>query len=587
MTSSRYLIGLLLLSATVQAASPDTPCARFLDPSTGQAGHEFGVQACTMSDPRPFDSAGGVPYVRIEVGVTGTLDGFTVKSEPRYEMLTDVAEFALAQRQNLGPYFRGTGHYTAEKGNLLTMFMPTSPAGWNGKMFVLVHGMSSYGKVGELQPRTAGRYSPLMDVNEFAGLMIDKGYVVVHTSRPAARRENGASETVVLRDGTKMGEKSFGYHAGLIKDWTALAQRIVRERLGKVPDRTYFYGKSAGASIGRLINYVPGVNVDAGGKRMFEGFIIDDAGGGWYMPTLKFRRVELDENSFRVEPDDQDHLPFDKTRLDAFAHQIDLVHQAYIGADFVEGNYLWLKRHNTVLLQRKGADAKARTYEVVGLSHGDAGNVWPSPLYTENLDLSGIMDALVDMLDGWVDGRVTPPPSRSDDFRVGDVDGDYRLDHPAIQLPEAACPLGVYYEFPPGVKAPGRTGFAPYLDVSRPAVNADTEPLPPGFKEEWLEPLDSRGRPLDMNHNSVRDTRESVEEAWRRRRVEGQRYGTLEADEAFTPGQYARCVVAAASELAGAGLLSEAAMFHYLEQATAFQKNPGAAAPKPALSLEP
>ncbi len=90
-----------------------------------------------------------------------------------------------------------------------------------------------------------------------------------------------------------------------------------------------------------------------------------------------------------------------------------------------------------------------------------------------------------------------------------------------------------------------------------------------------------------MNHNSVRDTRESVEEAWRRRRIEGQRYGTLEADEAFTPGQYARCVVAAASELAGAGLLSEAAMFHYMEQATAFQKNPGAATPKPDLSLEP
>jgi hypothetical protein len=569
------LLWLLLASAGVRLQGAQADCARFLPAPRVEAGRSIGIQACTIREAAPFTNASGVPYVRLEVGVTGTLDGYTVKEGPRYEMLTDVPEFALAQRQNLGPYFRATGYYTAEKGNLLTIFAPASAADWNGRMFVLVHGMVSYGKVGELRPRTAGQYSPLMNVNSFAGLMIDKGYVVVYTSRPAARHENGASERVVLRDGGEMGEKSFGYHAGLLKDWTFLAERIVRQRLGRDPDQTYFYGKSAGASIGRIINYAPGVNAGPDGKRVFDGFIMDDAGGGWYMPTLAFRRVDLGENRFRVEPT-EDRLKVDQAMLDRFAHQIEFVHQEYIGADFVEGNYLWLKRLNAVLLAKKGLGSKTRTYEVVGLSHGDAGNVWPSPLYTQNLDQSGMMDALIDMLDLWVHGRVTPPPSRSDDYRVGDLDGDFRLDHPAVRLPEVACPLGVYYEFPPGVDSPGRTGFAPFLTQSRPSVNADTEKPPAGFDESWLEPLDNRGRPVDMNGNGVRDTRESVEQAWQRRRIEGERTGVLEANEPFTPDRYARCVVRAASDLAEAGLLSGSALFHYIAEAERFRREWGA-----------
>lgn len=569
MTSSTTVLGLVLLGVALSAGSVADDCARLLDSTRAASGSTAGITSCTMSAPRPIESADGAAYELLEVGVSGTLDGFTVKEGPRYEMLTDLPEFALAQRQNLGPYFRATGTYSAEKGNLLTIFLPQSAEHWNGKMFVLVHGMSSYGKVRDLQPRTAGRYAPLMNVNMFAGLMIDAGYAVVHTSRPAARRENGASESVVLRDGTEMGEKSFGYHAGLIKDWTELATRIVRERLGRDPDRTYFYGKSAGASLGRLLNYVPDVNVRRDGARMFDGFIIDDAGGGWYMPTLNFRRVHVTEDGFSVEAEPRDRLVFDQARRDAFAPQIDLVHQAYTGADFVEGNYLSLKRENAVLLQRKGLGDKTRTYEVVGLSHADAGNVWPSPLFEENLDLSGIMDALIAMLDGWVEGAITPPPTRSDDARVGDVDGDRVLDHPAIQLPEIACPLGVYYEFPPGVKVPGRTGFAPFLDSPRPALNADTTAIPESFDPEWLEPLDSRGRPLDMNRNGVRDTRETVEQAWRRRRIDGARFGVLDDDQVFTWNRYASCVVQAASALAEAGLLSEEALLHYIEEALA------------------
>jgi hypothetical protein len=157
------------------------------------------------------------------------------------------------------------------------------------------------------------------------------------------------------------------------------------------------------------------------------------------------------------------------------------------------------------------------------------------------------------------------------------VNGDFALDHPAVRLPEVACPLGVYHEFPAGVDRPGRTGFAAFLRQARPSVNADTEPLPPGFDESWLEPLDGRGRPLDMNENGVRDTRESVEQAWTRRRIHGERTGVLDAGEAFTPERYARCVIQVASDLADDGLLSDAALFHYVAEADRFRQTWGAA----------
>ena len=35
-----------------------------------------------------------------------------------------------------------------------------------------------------------------------------------------------------------------GYHIGLIRDWTEIARNLVRNRLGRTPERTYWYGKS-------------------------------------------------------------------------------------------------------------------------------------------------------------------------------------------------------------------------------------------------------------------------------------------------------------------------------------------------------
>jgi hypothetical protein len=81
------------------------------------------------------------------------------------------------------------------------------------------------------------------------------------------------------------------------------------------------------------------------------------------------------------------------------------------------------------------------------------------------------------------------------------------------------------------------------------AVNADTEPIPTGFDPKWLEPLDSRGYLVDMNWNTVRDTRDSIAQAWRRRMTAGKKYGVLEYNEPFTHTTYVKCVTAVATDL--------------------------------------
>lgn len=309
--------------------------------------------------------------------------------------------------------------------------------------------------------------------------------------------------------------------------------------------------------------------MDANGKKIYDGFLADDAGGGLYLPTLFFVRSG-NSSVFSVKPDEGDRLVFDEAHRKAFAPQIDIVHQNDAGNDYVLGDYLSNKRANARLLMEKGLASKSRTYEIVGVSHSDAGGVAPSELASQNLDLSGVFDALIDVLDRWLERGIEPSPTRSDAHELGDVDRDGRVENAAIELPEIACPTGVYYEFSEGVKTPGRTGFAAYLREPRPALNADTEPIPSDYDQAWLEPLDSRGYLVDMNKNSVRDTRDSITQAWRRRAVAGKKYGTLSLHETLTHAQYASCVAAVASELLRQNLLSENAEVDYVKTAMEF-----------------
>ncbi|MCZ6561447.1 MAG: hypothetical protein O6948_00775, partial [Deltaproteobacteria bacterium] len=77
-----------------------------------------------------------------------------------------------------------------------------------------------------------------------------------------------------------------------------------------------------------------------------------------------------------------------------------------------------------------------------------------------------------------------------------------------------------------------------------------------------------RGYPVDMNHNGIRDRRETLTEAWQRRRKEGEKYGILAQGETFTQAHYLNCVRRVATELSEQRLLSRSAMLDYIQKAT-------------------
>lgn len=544
-------------------------CGEFIPPAKTVNGKKVGPSICGISAEQIFENAQGVRFRRIEIGISGTIEGYTPK-DPTSRVggyYSDVPEFAIAQRGDPGPYAHAIGGYFAERGSGMTLFIPESADGWNGKMYVLAHGSAQYPAIGEMLPRKSGQYNRYMGKNSYAGIMIDKGYAVAYTRRSGTKfGSRGGTETVTFDDGTIGHDKAYDYHVGLLKDFTQLAQNFIQARLGRKPSRTYWWGHSAGAALGHLMNYSPGANVDASGKKLFHGFLDDDPGGGLYLPAVYFDRQDT-PGGFVLKAGSTDHLKFDDAHRANFANQIDIVHQAYSGNDYVLGDYLSNKRQNARLLLSKGLSDKVRTYEIVGVSHGDAGGSYPGPLADQNLDLSSVFDALVDLLDDWVEKGVQPLPTRSDAFDLGDVDKDGRNENAAIELPEVACPLGVYYEFPEGVKSPGRTGFAAFLKEAHMALNADTEPIPPGYNRAWLEPLDSRGYVLDMNKNTARDTRDSITQAWRRRMAAGKKYGTLSYSENLTHPAYVNCVTAVATELVKQRLISQDAFNDYVHKA--------------------
>lgn len=217
-----------------------------------------------------------------------------------------------------------------------------------------------------------------------------------------------------------------------------------------------------------------------------------------------------------------------------FARQIDITHMLYLGET---GDYLDKKRENTRLLADKGLSDRHRYYEVRGVSHFDANYVATPMLARDGVDMSGLFASLIDRLDEWVEKKASPPADQADAGAAA----------PAIALPEVACPLGVFHAYPAAFGASRRGGqvtdFAAFDGVNP-------------------EPLDGRGKLIDMNGNGVRDRRETVTEAWRR-------LGLLKPGQNFDRRQYVACVAGAVSKLVGEALLPDAMAAHYIDRATA------------------
>lgn len=394
------ILGLLMGAAQVQA-QPAAKAVKKLDgfPSCVEilpakpAGAKQGPDECRIVSQEKVFSVQGHSFERMELRISGTVEGWAVKGGRRGNYFNDAPDIVFVQSENKGQRFKGAGRYEGGSGHGMSLFFPADPKHWNGRLFVTAHGAGSYGAVGTLKPRDPkADFNALQNLNRFAGLLIDKGYAVAHTLRSADRE--GGDVAASLEDGSTL---KVSTHAGFIVSFAKAAENMLAAKLGRKPAKTYYYGFSAGGFLGRVVQYHPGFNRDDDGSAMFDGFILDDSGGGDFRP---FMRIDGKDLSLTSEEDKRRFVP-----------QIDITHQLDGGG--AEGSLL-KKRDNVKLLAEKGLADKHRVYEIRGLAHIDAGLVSRPDHAFQALDLGGIVDALVDRLDEWVTSCKAPPPSRAD-----------------------------------------------------------------------------------------------------------------------------------------------------------------------------
>jgi len=507
-----------------------------------KGGKKVGPTSCLMQ--QVDVTIDGKAFTRVDVGLNGTVEGWATKQGEYKDYLTQSPDLVFPQSGNPGPVLFAIAAYERDKGAAMTIVYPRDLAAWNGKMFITVHGRGASFKQGGLKAwnRNLDRSNPTADLNKYDALMVSKGYALVKTKRTSA--EGLGEINATFEDGTSVDSLAFNDTAHYITDFGDVARRLVADRLGQPPRRTYFYGHSAGARIGRDLNYTPGLNVDRSGRRYFDAILADDAAAGTWLPVLM--------------KDGKDVLFATDRDKASFVPQIDISHQMYNNIwdhkmpGYMSPSFLANKRSNARILREKGlAPAKERMYEIRGISHSGGENLPDGRRGDiEILDLSRMMDRFIDILDAWVEKGTDPPASRSDDPATGDADRDGVVENPALAFPEIACPLGVYFSYPESTSA--TTSFA-------------------AFTGAGIEPLDRKMVFVDMNRNGVWDYRETPTQAWRR-------LGLLQRNEELTRDKYVACVQNAAERLRKDGFFSERTAAEYIQRAKAADLQPKKAA---------
>lgn len=544
------MLGVLSLGADPVVAEQYDSCDDFLPELRdieGAAESEVGPESCLMQQAEvQYD---GRTYVRIDMGLNGTAEGYVKERGPYHEYLTNGPDLIFEQSATPGEMYLALARYERDKGTGVLLMYPKSAADWNGKLWVTAHGRGRSFHSGGLKEwdRYYDPENPISGFDKIERVMLSKGYAVASTRRTS---EEGVGEVLsTLPDGRVVDWAAFNDTASIIKDFTHVAEAALRERLGKAPTRTYLKGKSAGARLARSINYTPGLNLDINGNPVFDGFIADDSATGLWLPV--------------VMEDGEDILLRSAADKQAFRPQIELVHQAYNKVavrspnrpDWVTNSYVTNKRLNTKILMDKGLGSKIRMYEIVQMSHNGGEGLPESSRRGKiiTLDISLMFHGAVDMLDAMAEGTSVPPPSKSDWAGIGGLTSDGEIENPAFRYPEVACPLGVYYEYPK--TGSGSTSFAAFTGSD-------------GATEEGLEPLDEQGVFVDMNRNGVWDGRETPTEAWHR-------LGLLEPGEELTQKRYVQCIEDVATQLGEEGFFSSATVDRYIKEAQRRDLAPG------------
>lgn len=521
-------------SSVAAAQSPShAPCDDLLPAPRHVSGTPVGPESCLMLEaPLTFQ---GREYVRLDLGLDGTAEGWVTDDGTYHEYLTNGPDLIFEQAATPGARRLAIARYERMRGAAILLVFPAEPSEWNGKLWVTAHGRGRSFRNGAL--KVWNRYydpdEPLAAFDKIDRLMLSKGYALAVTKRTT---EQDIGEVIAtLDDGTIVNWAAFNDNATIIMDFATVAKAALERRLGARPSRTYLYGHSAGARIGRSTNYTPGLNVDAEGGAVFDGFLLDDSATGLWLPV--------------VMRDGRDVLLGTEEDRAAFRPQIEIVHQLYTKVwerapdrpDWVSHGYLVNKRLNARILLDKDLGPKFRIFEIRQMSHNGGESLPPDNRRgkVRVLDVSLVMDGAIDMLDALVEGGPEPVPSRSDWAAIGDADRDGIIEHPAIAYPEVACPLGVFYPYPQN--GSGTTAFA-------------------GFTGEGEEPLDEQRVFVDMNRNGVWDLRETPTEAWRR-------LGLLGPSEELTRERYVECVTDAATKLGDDGFFDIATVEAYIAAA--------------------
>ena len=531
----RTLLAAAVAIAGVAAAThvhigAQSSCDDLLSPQREVKGKKVGPTSCLMQEADiTYD---GRKYKRVDIGLDGTVDGYAAKVGDYKDYLTNGPDLVFPQTWGPRPIFFAVAKYERAKGASINVVYPADPAAWNGRIFVTVHGRGRSFKQGNLKAwdKAFSPATPLGDLDRYERLMVSKGYVLVKTNRTSSEGLGEISAT--LEDGTTVDSLAFNDTAHYIMDFAEVAKTLVEKRMGRAPAHTYMYGHSAGARIGHSINYTPGLNKTRDGKTFFDGLLCDDpAAGTWYPVVMK---------------DGKDVLLTSAADKAAFVPQIDVAHQMYNNIwppehpSWMSSSYLENKRNNARILKEKGI-ANYRMYEVRGTSHS-GGESLPDSMQRgeyQNIDVSKAMDRFIDLLDAWVDKGTAPPPTHSDDPRLGGASADATITNPALAFPDIACPLGVYYGYPNSTA--GATAFAAYTGSG-------------------IEPLDGNDVFVDMNRNGVWDYRETPTQAWTR-------MGLLNRGETLTRDRYVSCVEKAANRLRDEGFFSEKTAASYVEKA--------------------
>jgi len=523
------LVADTLSGATQERAS----CDDYLPAHRTIGGSQVGPESCLMLAHEIPD--GARTWVRIDMGLDGTAEGYVTRDGTYHEYLTNGPDLVFEQAGTPGDRHIAIARYERSKGTAILLVFPKDPAAWNGKLFVTAHGRGRSFRNGALKvwDRYYDDAEPLGAFDKIDRVMLDRGYAVAVTKRTS---EQGIGEVIAtLDDGTVVDWAAFNDNAALILDFAAVAEAALEARLGRRPARTYLYGHSAGARIGRSTNYTPGLNTDSQGQPVFDGFLLDDSATGLWLPV--------------VMRGGRDVLLADAASREAFRPQVELVHQMYNAVwerapdrpDWVTDSYLANKRLNAAILTDKGLGSKFRMYEIRQMSHNGGEGLGPDNRSGDIhvLDVSLVMGGAIDILDALVEGKSSPVASKSDWPRIGDADGDGEVESPAIEYPEVACPLGVFYPYPQN--GDGSTAFA-------------------AFTGRGLEPLDGQRIFVDMNRNGVFDFRETPSAAWRR-------LGLLAPGEELTRERYVQCITSAAERLRVDGFFSPETVTRYSQQA--------------------